>query len=161
MSCLGTHADIRDYEMEMHFSFHSQAPNTEIWTIRKNFLWANDSKMTSTPKSKWDTLDSLFPFMWLILNHQLWVTLPSTQYKWAEDWRERPHLLAMLRYPIHLLGWPKNLFSFFCSILWKIQTNFLVNPINIQRICDGCIWSWESNQPPYDPQVSWEWLSSR
>ena len=30
MSCLGTHTDTRDYEMEMDFSFHSQSPNTEM-----------------------------------------------------------------------------------------------------------------------------------
>lgn len=91
-------------------------------------------------------LDGLFLSMWLILNH-LSIMGYLTQYKWAEDWRERPHLLAMLCYLIHVWGWPKNLFRFFCSILWKIQTNFLINPINIQHIYDGCIWSWESNQP--------------
>ena len=28
-----------------------------------------------------------------------------------------------------ILGWPKDLFGFFCKMTWKTQMNFLANPI--------------------------------
>ena len=34
----------------------------------------------------------------------------------------------------YLLGWLKSSFRFFCNIFWKIQTNFLANPMPIQLV---------------------------
>ena len=40
-----------------------------------------------------------------------------------------PKQLCTGKWLLHILGWPKNLFRFFCKMFYKDPNNFLANPI--------------------------------